>query len=159
MSEAVAQPEEMKPRSRGMLFTALAAVLLGGAGFATTYLGLWSPGVFTASRDAAPTAEVTSPAVEFVAIPAIEVVVPGPSARSLVVHATIETDAAHRAMIELLMPRILDVFTTFLSGVDPVAYERRGVLEVVRAELVTRLRFVLGDEPVHDILITEFRFK
>ncbi|MDM7457943.1 MAG: flagellar basal body-associated FliL family protein [Paracoccus sp. (in: a-proteobacteria)] len=159
MSEADALPEKKKLRSRKLLIAALAATVLGGAGFATTYAGLWSPGTLIASRSATPLPDVTLPAVAFVAIPAIEVVVPSPGMRSLVVHATIETDAVHQAMIEHLMPRILDVFTTFLSGVDPRAYERRGVLEVIRAELVTRLRVVLGDEPVHDLLITEFRFK
>ncbi len=57
------------------------------------------------------------------------------------------------------MPRVSDAFTTFLSDVDPSAYDKRGVLEIIRTELVGRTRLVLGDEAVKDLLITEFRFK
>lgn len=73
--------------------------------------------------------------------------------------ASIETDEGHAETVKLLMPRVLDIFTTFLSSVDPAAYSKRGVLEIIRAELITRTRYVLGEEPVRDLLITEFRFK
>ena len=57
------------------------------------------------------------------------------------------------------MPRILDTFTGFLSGIDPAAYDKRGVLEIIRAELLARTRYVLGETAAKDLLITEFRFK
>ena len=62
-------------------------------------------------------------------------------------------------MLSIALMRVSDSFTTFLAGIDPAAYDKRGVLEVIRAELVTRARMVLGEAPVKDILITEFRFK
>lgn len=159
MAEAVASLEEKQPKkSRALLFVIVAALVLGGAAFASTFLGFWSPSKLLESAERSPVREAV-PAVEFVQVPPIEVVVPGARTRSLIMHATIETDAAHRAQIEHLMPRVSDAFTTFLAGVDPAAYERRGVLEVIRAELVTRTRFVLGEDPVRDLLITEFRFK
>ncbi len=34
---------ETKPRKKGMLIPIAATLILGGAGFASTYLGLWSP--------------------------------------------------------------------------------------------------------------------
>ena len=64
-----------------------------------------------------------------------------------------------QAQIAHLMPRILDAFTAFLSGIDPAAYDKRGVLEIIRAELLTRSRYVLGTDALKDLLITEFRFK
>lgn len=158
MAEAVAPTEERKPRSRRMMSALLATLILGGGAFASTFLGVWSPGALLAEREAR-AASAAAPAVEFVHVPPVEVIVPGPRSRSLVVQATIETDAAHRVQIEHLMPRVSDAFTTFLAGIDPAAYERRGVLEVIRAELVTRTRLVLGEDPVRDLLITEFRFK
>ncbi|WP_304617433.1 flagellar basal body-associated FliL family protein [Paracoccus sp. (in: a-proteobacteria)] len=157
MADAIAQTEDTPPRSRGMLLAIIAALALGGGGFGSTFVGLWSPSDLL-HREAAP-AKAAIPAVEFVNVPPVEVIVPGPNSRTLIVQAAIETDAAHRAQVEHLMPRISDLFTTFLSGVDPAAYQRRGVLEVIRAELVTRTRLVLGEEPVRDLLITEFRFK
>ena len=57
------------------------------------------------------------------------------------------------------MPRVSDAFTSFLSGIDPAAYDKRGVLEIIRAELLARTRYVLGEDAIKDLLITEFRFK
>lgn len=157
MANAITHPEHNPPRFRGMMFVIIAALVLAGAGFGSTFLGFWSPSALL-HREAAP-AKDASFAVEFVNIPPVEVIVPGPNSRTLIVQAVIETDAAHRSQVEHLMPRISDLFTAFLSGVDPAAYQRRGVLEVIRAELVTRARLVLGEESVRDLLITEFRFK
>jgi flagellar FliL protein len=49
--------------------------------------------------------------------------------------------------------------TGFLSAVDHRAYDKRGVLEIIRAELATRIATDLGDIPFNDLLITEFRFR
>ncbi|MGZ3215361.1 flagellar basal body-associated FliL family protein [Paracoccus sp. T5] len=157
MTEAVADAAETPRGKKGLLVPIAAALLLGGGGFASTYLGLWSPAGLMAEPAAEP--QTAHAAVEFIDVPRVEIVVPGGRARSLVLAATIETDASHAADVRHLMPRVSDAFTTFLSGVDPDAYDKRGVLEVIRAELVTRTRFVLGEEPVKDLLITEFRFK
>ena len=43
--------------------------------------------------------------------------------------------------------------------IDAAAFSRRGILEIIRAELATRTRFVLGDAAVRDLLITEFRIQ
>ncbi|WP_410216415.1 flagellar basal body-associated protein FliL [Paracoccus sp. (in: a-proteobacteria)] len=157
MTDAVAEPAGKAPGKKKMLVPLLAALVVGGGGFASTYLGVWSPSQMLSGP--APKAAHAVPAVEFVDIPTIEILVPGGRTRSLIVSAAIETDSAHKAEILHLMPRVSDAFTTFLSGVDPAAYDKRGVLEVIRAELVTRTRFVLGEGPVKDLLITEFRFK
>lgn len=158
MTEAIADTAEPTRGKKGMLIPIVAALVLGGGGFASTYLGFWSPAALMAAPEAAQPA-LAYPAVEFIDVPKVEIAVPGGRARSLVLAATIETDAMHAQDVRHLMPRVSDAFTTFLSGVDPNAYDKRGVLEVIRAELVTRTRFVLGEEPVKDLLITEFRFK
>ncbi|SNR54565.1 flagellar basal body protein FliL [Paracoccus sediminis] len=144
-----------KPSGKKKLIPILAALVLAGGGFASTYLGLWSPAALMAPKEDASAA----PAVIFVTVPPIELNIPGGSGRQLVVSASIETDSAHQAEVTHLMPRILDAFTGFLSGIDPAAYDKRGVLEIIRAELVTRSRYVLGADAVKDLLITEFRFR
>lgn len=144
-----------KASGKKRILALLLPVLLAGGGFASTYLGLWSPAALMAPKEEAPAV----PAVIFVAVPPIELNIPGGSGRHLVVSASIETDSAHQADVAHLMPRVLDAFTGFLSGIDPAAYDKRGVLEIIRAELVTRSRYVLGNEAVKDLLITEFRFK
>ncbi|MCZ0960245.1 flagellar basal body-associated FliL family protein [Paracoccus benzoatiresistens] len=154
MTDATLDPPS-QPSGKKKLMPLLAAVLLAGGGFASTYLGLWSPAAMLAPKEDAPAA----PAVIFVEVPTIELIIPGGSGRSLVLSASIETDSAHQADVTHLMPRVLDTFTGFLSGIDPAAYDKRGVLEIIRAELVTRSRYVLGNEAIKDLLITEFRFK
>lgn len=155
MTDATLDPPP-KTSSRKKLIPILAAVLLAGGGFGSTYLGLWSPSAMLATQPKA--APAVSDAV-FIAVPTIELAIPGGSGRSIVLSASLETDQAHQAQIAHLMPRILDAFTAFLSGIDPAAYDKRGVLEIIRAELLTRSRYVLGAEALKDLLITEFRFK
>lgn len=158
MTEAVAEITDAPNRKRGPLLGALAALILGAAGFGSTYFGLWSP---TAMMESGHDAGQESPiaAVEFVDVPTIVLPIPGAMRRSVVLSASIETDATHRESVEYLMPRVSDVFTAFLSQIDPKAYDKRGVLEIIRAELVTRTRYVLGEKPVKDLLITEFRIQ
>lgn len=158
MTEAAAGTvEEPKPKGKkGVLLLAAAALLLGGGGFASTYLGFWSPGALLAPGQEK--ALEASPAV-FVDVPTIALHMPGSPPRELILSASIETDQAHQAEVQHLMPRVSDAFTSFLSEVDRAAYDKRGVLEIIRAELVTRTRYVLGEEPVKDLLITEFRIR
>lgn len=144
-----------KASAKKKLIPILAALLLAGGGFASTYLGLWSPAALLAPKEEAP----VLPSVVFVTVPVIELNIPGGSGRSLVLAASLETDGTHQAEVTHLMPRILDSFTGFLSGIDPAAYDKRGVLEIIRAELLARTRYVLGETAVKDLLITEFRFK
>ena len=144
-----------KASGKKKLVPFLAAVLLAGGGFASTYLGLWSPTALLTPREEAP----VLPSAVFVTVPTIDLLIPGGSGRSLVLAASLETDSAHQAEVEHLMPRVSDAFTGFLSGIDPSAYDKRGVLEIIRAELLTRTRYVLGEDAIKELLITEFRFK
>lgn len=152
---AVATPEAPK-KKRGPLLGIVAAALLGAGGFASAYLDFWSPSSLLGGGHAV--ADDTE-AVEFVDVPTVELPIPGAMQRALVLSVSIETDPAHRAEVEHLLPRVSDVTTSFLSQIDPAAYDKRGVLEIIRAELVTRTRYVLGEDAVHDLLITEFRIK
>ena len=154
MTDAAIDPPP-QASGRKKLVPILAAVALAGGGFASTYLGLWSPAVLLVPKEEAPAV----PAAVFVAVPVIELAIPGGSGQSLILAASIETDSAHKAEVAHLMPRVQDAFTAFLSGIDAAAYDKRGVLEIIRTELVTRSRYVLGTEALKDLLITEFRFK
>lgn len=153
---AVSAGDEPEKKSRKLLLPVL-ALALGAAGFGSTYLGLWSPAALLKPAEKPHAAQAS--AVTFVTVPTVDVPLPGGAYRGVVLSAVIETDQAHAETVTHLMPRVLDAFTTFLSSVDPAAYGKRGVLEIIRAELITRTRYVLGEEPVKDLLITEFRFK
>lgn len=154
MTDATAEAAP-KGSTKKKLIPAALAVLLAGAGFASTYLGFWSP---AALLGPAPAPKTALPENVFVAVPTIELPIAG-AGRSVILSASIETDDAYRGNVDYLMPRILDAFTTFLAGIDEAAFDKRGVLEIIRAELLTRARYVLGAEAAKDLLVTEFRFK
>lgn len=156
MTDAATNGTADPPKASGRkLIPLLAAVLLAGGGFASTYLGLWSPAALLTAKEDAPALST----IVFVTLPVIELNIPGGAGRSLVLGASLETDAIHKAAITQMMPRILDTFTGFLADIDPGAYDKRGVLDIIRAELLARARYVLGEAAVKDLLITEFRFK
>lgn len=133
------------------------AVIMTAGGFASTYLGFWSPSSLLAAKEKVP--ETSAPVVEFVDIPQIVLSLAGPRARMLIMTVKIETDQANRAEVEHQTPRLLDSFNSFLADVDASAFERRGILDIIRDELATRAVFVLGKDAFTDILITEFRIQ
>lgn len=149
------QPPAKKRGKLGKLLPILVSVVLAGAGFASTYTGLWSPSALIASSDV-PEKHDALPV--FVDVPPLELSIPG-ARLTLSLAASIETDKAHEKDIAHLMPRVLDTFTVFLLDIDSAAYDKRGVLEIIRAELLSRTRQVLGEDAVKDLLITEFRIK
>ena len=133
-------------------------IVLTAAGFGSTYLGFWSPmGLLSAKKEEEPAA--TEPKVEFVDIPQIVLTLPGPRSRVLVMTVKIETNQIKRAEVEHLTPRLLDSFNSFLADIDVAAFEKRGILDIIRDELATRAVFVLGKDAFTDILITEFRIQ
>lgn len=151
-----AADEDTPPRKRGWLLPLVLSLTLGGAGFASTYFGLWSP----LDMISAPAADKDhAPETAFVDVPTAEVPLPGTGRHVVTISATIETSVDHVKEIEHEMPRLQDAFNEFLSNIDPGAFEKRGVLEIIRAELQTRARQILGQETVHDLLIKEFRLK
>lgn len=146
-----------KPRLRRLAPVLLPIAALA-AGFGTTYAGYWSPlsvlpGVFSAAR------QPTSPAAAFVEVPRIILTLPGDRAQTLALAVVLELEPRAVEQARLLMPRITDSYNGFLAQIDPAAFSRRGILEIVRGELATRTRFILGDTSVRDLLITEFRIQ
>lgn len=147
--------EPSAPKKRGLLLIALPILLLL-IGVALGFFGVWSP---LAMLEKADEPEQFESQYVFVDVPQIVLTLSDPRSRSLVLAVKIETEPQHVAQILFLQPRILDAFNGFLSDVDPSAFERRGVLDVLRNELATRLIFILGKETFNDILITEFRIQ
>lgn len=149
-------PAPEKPKGKlAKLIVPLLAVVCAGAGFAVTYLDL----IPMSGHEAAEEHEEVHSDVEFVDVPRIQIPLPGTRDRTVSLSTSIETTAASRSEVEHLMPRIQDVITSFLSNIDADAYDKRGILEIIRAELLGRTRMVLGEEHMKDLLITEFLIK
>lgn len=156
MSDATLDtPDETAPPARrGRLLMIALPLLAAVAGFAPTYKGLWSPAALIAASGPAP-----APRPAFVPVPEITVSVPGVQPRRVLVGLSLEVDEARQREVERLMPRVVDTATAFLGGIAPEAYDRRGVLEVIRAELNTRIALALGDGMIREVLMTEFALK
>lgn len=149
--------EDSPPRPLGRrLLPILLPVLALAAGFGVTYTGLLSPLSLLAPAAPAPQA---APVAVFLDMPRIILTIPGERTQTLALAVVVEIDPAAADTARLLMPRIADSFNGFLSQVDPVAFSRRGILEIIREELATRTRFILGESAVRDLLITEFRIQ
>lgn len=158
MSDAVDLDGETKKGGKlGLLMKLGLPLICLGGGFAVSYLGIWAPQSLLEKREKPEQSQQISKV--FVALPPIVLTLAGPRSRNLVMGVKIETDPAHASQVEYLQPRILDAFNSFLADIDPAAFERRGILDVVRNELVTRLSFILGADAFSDVLITEFRIQ
>lgn len=159
------------PRRKGRKLLLLALPLLAaGAGAAGSYLDYVSPlamvGLGADSAEAGAKAEggehgeaAAGPGIAFVDLPDINVSLPGAQPRMLHLAVKLETDAPKKAEVEHLLPRVSDAFNTFLTGISPQAFDRRGILEVIRDELTTRAREAIGNDIRVDVLVTEFALK
>ncbi|NHF73145.1 flagellar basal body-associated FliL family protein [Paracoccus xiamenensis] len=152
MSETLAVEEPPAGSGRGKLVLAAGVLAAGLGGFAASYLGVVSPSALFAAKEQPADA---LPAVGFVDVPRIMVPLAGRD-RQLVLSIKLECPPEKVAQVQLLMPRIADSFTSFLSDIQPAAIDRRGVLEIIRAELRARADMVLGGGVIDNILITEF---
>ncbi|MFD1913627.1 flagellar basal body-associated FliL family protein [Halodurantibacterium flavum] len=145
-----AEPAPKRRRFWPLLLGCGAALFLGGGAFYATYSGMISlPGASAATAQPAPSA--------FVQIPPIVVAVGSPVRRShLRFAAQLEVDPARAAMVTEQMPRILDVLNSYLHALEPHQLEEAGALARLRGQMLRRLKMVLGEERVNDLLITEF---
>ncbi|WBU63954.1 flagellar basal body-associated FliL family protein [Paracoccus aerodenitrificans] len=149
MSETLAEDGKS---GRLRLVAAIAVLVAGGGAFAAGYLGLVSPSLLfsTGTKEAE-----TKPEIAFVDVPRIVVPLAGRD-RQLVLSVKLEASPANAGQIQTLLPRLSDSFNRFLSDIEPAAIDRRGVLEIIRAELLARAKMVLGPDMVENLLITEF---
>ena len=141
------------------LLPVLLPVLALAAGAGTTATGLWSPMAMLRPTEPAPAEVQAPPAATFLDVPRIVLTLPGERTQTLALAVTLEVAPEALAQARLLMPRITDSYNGFLSQIEAAAFSRRGILEILRAELATRTRFVLGDAALRDLLITEFRIQ
>ena len=70
--------------------------------------------------------------------------------------AQLEVPSSQQHKVEQLTPRVTDVLNTFLSALELAELEQPAALSLLRAKMLRRVKIVLGEPAVNDLLILEF---
>lgn len=160
MAEGIKPEDEtpVKSSKLPLILGLLLALAGGGAGFFAVQTGL----VFGADSDMAEEAseerpeEVSAmPDVTFVPVDPLVVSLNG-QAKHLRFRAQLEVGSAHKAEVEQLMPRVVDVLNNYLRALDLEDLTNGGSLAKLRAQMLRRVQVVTGGGRVNDLLIMEF---
>jgi flagellar FliL protein len=150
------------------LILGLAVALAGGGGgFFAAYSGMIQTGREAAHDDVQDTthdgaaggtgSEKVAADVAFVPVDPMVVSLGGLlSDTHLRFRAQLEVPTAHRAEVEALMPRIVDVLHTYLRALELSDLEARAALVQVRAHMLHRVQIVAGEGRISDLLVMEF---
>ncbi|SDD98301.1 flagellar FliL protein [Paracoccus isoporae] len=145
------------PRTRmtfGRMGLPVAALAGGLAAFTAGYRDMTDvPRVLSSLRGGG-----DADSVAYVEMPRITVPL-GRDGGELVLRIVLETDASSTSAVAAQIPRLSDSFNSFLSGIAPAAFDRRGVLEIIRLELERRAAETAQDTPIDAVLITEFSIR
>lgn len=161
--EEGAEEAPKKKGKMGLILAVLALLICGGGGFYATYSGLLAlplGGDEAGGKDngqAQAKAMPELPPVAFLSTGEM-IISLGPNARSkhLLIEAELELAPDHLSEVELLRPRVLDVFNTFLRAVEERDLEDPGSMPRLRAQLLRRVQIVTGPDRIRDLLITRF---
>jgi len=67
-----------------------------------------------------------------------------------------EVVSSYKADVEKLLPRITDVMNSYLRALDPGDFEAPAALVAIRAQLLQRIKIIVGQKRVNDLLVLEF---
>lgn len=143
-----------------LLLGLVLAPVLGGAGFYVAWSGL-IPGLGAPAEDSPATAVSVAPAraSAFVPIDPITINLGGRGqTRHLRFVARLDVPVAQAEEVARQMPRIVDVLNTYLRALDLPDLEEPAALTRIRAQMLRRIRLVVGADRVNDLLVMEFIF-
>ena len=148
---------EAKPRgSKKKLILLAAPLLLGGIG-----AGVWFSGILSPKPPAAAAAEAEPQPVNrqpvFVTMPDITANLNAPGRRAFIrVKSQVEVAGpADAAALQAAMPRLVDLFTTYLREVRPEELRGSAGTHRLREELIARANIAAAPARVTDVLFTE----
>lgn len=162
MADAETPEEPVRKKSKlPMLIGLVLALAGGGGGFYAVSSGLiLAP--LAEEADAGPVsgeeaaAAMVLPDVAFVPLEPMVISLPGGGARHLRFTAQLEVPTVAKPDVELLLPRVVDVFNSYLRAVEVADLEEPTALLRFRSHLLRRAQLVLGDERVNNLLVMEF---
>ncbi|MGG5812155.1 flagellar basal body-associated FliL family protein [Falsiroseomonas sp. CW058] len=158
MTEAAPEPKEASAKKGGkrlLLIGAAAVLLLGGGGVGAAWFLHLPP--FSAP---APVAQAEAPAGPpvFVDIPDIVANLNASGRRQVFVRLRAKVEAprpADAAAVQAAMPRLLDMFTTYLRETRPEELRGSAGTQRLREELLARANIATRPGAVTDILFVE----
>ncbi|MGB3243203.1 MAG: flagellar basal body-associated FliL family protein [Sulfitobacter sp.] len=132
------------------------AIVGGGGGFYATWSGMLLA-TESGPHESHDAIHDFSAEVAFVAVDPLVISLGNSSSAShLQFRADLEVPLIHKDEVTNLMPRIVDVFNSYLRALDPGDLEDRAALTKLRAQLMRRVQVVLGRDRVNDLLVMEF---
>lgn len=155
-------PDKGAQRKKGgklpLIVGLVLAILCGAGGFLVVNLGLLGGTDDSAEHDdpvhdAAP----QMPEVAFLPVdPLIVSLGPASNSRHLRFAATLEVPSDKAGDVQHLMPRISDALNSFLQAVEERDVASRDSLLRLRGQMLHRVRLVVGEDRVRDLLVSEF---
>lgn len=150
---------EKKKSSKTWVLASVALALLGGGtGYLVSYSGLLpNSGQVQTENDEIPKATTEHEhETGFVVVDPLSISLGQRSGLNLRIRLQLEIKERHRAEVEKVMPRIIDVLNSYLRAIDPDELEEKAVLERLRSQMLRRVQVVTGSEQVRDLLVMEF---
>lgn len=139
----------------------LALALVGAAGgFCAVYFDLLPLGVRPPSegtspdRPAGPFAQTGD--IAFVAIEPLVISLGAGAGTHLRFRAQLEVESVHKAEVEHLLPRVVDMLNGYLRAVDISDLRDNAALVRLRAQMLRRVQMIAGSDRISDLLIMEF---
>ncbi len=154
-------------RKRPLLIGAALMALSAAGAFAAVSMG-FVPGLGGAGAEEAEAAAEGSEgalegkgeaaaAVAFVPMEPMTVTLgSGPERAHLRFTSQLEVPPGGVEAVQAMMPRIVDVLGGYLRALEPAMVEERDAHVRLRAQMLRRVRLVVGAEAVRDLLVTEF---
>lgn len=152
MAEAATDPVPPRRGRLPLILGAVAALAAGGGGFYAVHSGFLFDLLPERGGDASSLGDAAFITLE----PMVISLTAASGHRHLRFGAALEVPKRHKAEVERLMPRILDVLNGYLRAVDPQEFSRPGALIRLRAQMLRRIQIVAGEGRVRDLLVTEF---
>lgn len=153
--------ENQAPRkSKTLIFISLfISLVLGGSAFYVISSGMISlPESHTRTADTEhgdPSG--TSDSVAFVALDPILITFgTGRDRTHLRFRTQLEVPKSAVHEVEQLIPRVIDIFNTFLRALTLDELQEPSALTKLRAQMLRRARIVLGEDNINDVLVMEF---
>ena len=150
------QAKEAKGGGHGKLLLMALPLLLGAAG-----AGLWFSGALSGLPGGHPAEAAAAPAPRppvFLDMPEIVANLNAPGRRSSYIKLRSKLELARpedAAVIQAAMPRLLDLFTTYLREMRPEELRGSAGTQRLREELIARASLAAAPARVTDVLFTE----